>query len=503
MRLLSTLLVIFISWSSSASAQTSCTASSSTFQKMGRFLASVTGKTEKKGTAIVTDFNGVNIQSRTESLPDLTPQNGATGLVIDIDPTERHQPVWGFGANATESCVTNVNRLSDERRDEFMQRVFDPTAGAGFSYLRLPLGGNDYTLSDFSLDDTPNNQPDPELRKFNFDRMKSQVAFVLAAKRINPDLQLMISPWSAPAWMKDTGKLRGGILLKKYFDAYARYLVKALEEYKKYGVDIDQLTVLNEPLILGSRRSWGCPQMYMSVEDQREFIANHLAPLLQDARKRGINTQVLLHDHNWDDATETVNTLLNDPKARAVTGGVAFHCYTGTHTDAVKTMAPYPDVPRLNTECTSRLDGEKGPSGFHWWMYQESVDAIRDGFNGSIGWNLCLDEKGGPKNDHGCRGCRGMVTIHQKDKGRLEFNEEFYGLAQTSSVVKKGAVRIGSTDLPGSGLYNVAFQNSDGSIALVVRNDKAAPATVTIRNSDCEGLTYEIPAKGAVSFVWR
>ena len=69
------------------------------------------------------------------------------------------------------------------------------------------------------------------------------------AKRLNPRLTVLATPWSPPAWMKAGGSLVGGRLIDepRYYDAYARYLVKFVRAYRRAGVPIDYLTVQNEP----------------------------------------------------------------------------------------------------------------------------------------------------------------------------------------------------------------------------------------------------------------
>ena len=60
----------------------------------------------------------------------------------------------------------------------------------------------------------------------------------------------MASPWSAPAWMKQNSSLLGGGSLKEdMYETYADYLVKFVSEYKKLGIDISMLTLLNEPSV--------------------------------------------------------------------------------------------------------------------------------------------------------------------------------------------------------------------------------------------------------------
>jgi len=51
------------------------------------------------------------------------------------------------------------------------------------------------------------------------------------ARDLNPQLRLMGTPWSAPAWMKDNDYLNAGSLDAQYYDAFADYHVKFIEAY--------------------------------------------------------------------------------------------------------------------------------------------------------------------------------------------------------------------------------------------------------------------------------
>lgn len=423
-------------------------------------------------------------------------------LTIEVDAEERHQTMWGYGAALTDGCIANLDRLTAPERSKLLDEIFDQDQGAGFNYLRVPIGANDFSSSEYTFDDRPANAPDPDLEHFDFSREAEAISYLKAVKRINPELQLMASPWSAPAWMKSTGVLDGGVLLPEYYASYAAYLVKALEAFAAAGVPIDNFSALNEPLIGSAATHWGYPQMYMSETEMDKFLTGYLDPLLDRERQAGrLSVKLLLHDHNWNNASY-VGGLLDDPTIASETAGVAFHCYRGTPADMFSAMASHPGVPIFNTECTNMLAAGENNGDFEWWLANESLDVTRGGAVGALGWNLCLDDHGGPQNPGGCAGCRGMVTIHQDHS--VTFNEEFEALAQVSRFVRRGAVRIGSTDSSVQGVVNSAFENPDGQIALIMRNSESAPLSVQVNDRD-HGFSTQVllPAGGAAGLVWR
>jgi len=420
--------------------------------------------------------------------------------VINIDPSIKHQKMWGFGAAITDACVANMDRLSPEQRKDLMEKMFDPKKGAGLNILRLPIGSNDFAMSDYSLDDTPGNKPDPQLKNFNAEHLQSLIKFANEAKKYNPKLEVMMTPWSPPAWMKDTKSLDGGELQKKYFGAYADYLVKSIQALQAHGVSVKRMTILNEPLIWDAHEKWSYAQSFMDEKDQINFTENFLVPRLE---KISNPPQILLHDHNWGNGKLTLEMTKNQ-KLNPLISGVAYHCYGGDISNLKSSLKlQNHSLGSINTECSSTQTDDNNSGTFQWWMETQSVDAIRAGTSGALGWNLCLDEKGGPHVDAGCKNCRGLATITSGQNPQVQMNAEFYALAQTSHSVQPGAYRIESSDPQVDGIQNVAFENPDGSKVVVIRNSSDHPQTVSTQMSGCDMGSTTIPAGGAVTLKWQ
>ena len=134
----------------------------------------------------------------------------------------------GFGASITDASAWLIQqRMSPAQREALLRELFGRDGdGIGFDFARLTIGASDFSRHHYSLDDPPEGRPDPALRHFSLDANRADVIPVARqALAINPRLWLMASPWSAPAWMKDSGSLVKGTLLDEYNDAFARYLL--------------------------------------------------------------------------------------------------------------------------------------------------------------------------------------------------------------------------------------------------------------------------------------
>lgn len=83
--------------------------------------------------------------------------------------------------------------------------------------------------------------------------------------------------------------------------------------------------------------------------------------------------------------------------------------------------------------------------------------------------------------------------------GNVTFNEEFYSLGQMTKAIQPNAVRINST--ANASFNTVAFQNPDGSRALVALNPNSTTSTIRVY-VDGEHFTYAIPGKSVATFLW-
>ncbi|MBP6338711.1 MAG: hypothetical protein KA375_14015 [Vitreoscilla sp.] len=436
-------------------------------------------------------------RTRLLALDGASPSFGAVQPLaanIEVDAATRYQTMAGFGAAITDASAWLItNRMSATQRDALMQELFGRAqGGVGFDFTRLTIGASDFSRSHYSFDDQPAGGADLPLAKFSIDAQRADVLPVVKqALAINPELQVMASPWSAPGWMKTTDSLIKGELRPDRYDAFARYLVRYVDAFATEGVPIFALTIQNEP----NFEPGDYPGMKVTPAQRAEFVGKHLGPLLE---QRGLKTQVIDWDHNWN-APDNPLAVLADPVARRYISGVAWHCYEG----AVSAQGPvhdaYPDKDAWFTECSGGQWEPKWEVALPWMTRNVVIGSARGWARGALLWNLALDENFGPHLG-GCKDCRGVVTIDSKT-GVVTRNLEYYALAHASKFVRQGAQRIASTGAIGS-LDNVAFRNADdGSIVLVVCNSAASEQRFSVRYNG-QVLHYSLPAHSVATLVW-
>jgi glucosylceramidase len=435
-----------------------------------------------------------------EKQPALSRAADTAALTIQVDEQQQYQEIEGFGAAITgSSAYVMMHHLQGAQRSALLRELFDTKEGIGLRSIRMSVGASDFSTGPYSYNDRPSGERDDSLKHFSIEKEKAELIPVLQEIfRINPDIHLMGSPWSAPGWMKTSGKLEGGSLRKDAYSAFARYFEKYLAAFEQEGVHVDAISVQNEPQYEASY-----PTMKMTAPEQLDFIKNHLGPLL---RGKGLRTRILVFDHNWN-SPEYPITILNDPAAREYVDGSAFHCYEGSVDAMSKVHAAYPDKGLYFTECSGGSWAPGFANNLKWQTQTLLMGTLRNWSKNVMMWNMALDERNGPttnpmdtasKVNRGCMTCRGVVTV--STAGAVTRNVEYYTLGHFSRFVQAGARRIFSS--PAQGIENVAFLNKDGSKALVALNTTQAPVTFAVKQQRTV-YTYTLPPGAVATFSWK
>jgi glucosylceramidase len=413
----------------------------------------------------------------------------ATNQIIDVDAAKTYQTIDGFGFALTGGSAQLIQHMDPAARAALLQELFAFDGNnIGVSYLRLTIGASDMNDHVFSYDDLPEDQTDTAMAKFSLGPDRDDVIPVMKQiLAINPHIQILASPWSAPLWMKTSGIARGGVLKPEYFSAYATYFVKYIQAMKAEGISIDTLTIQNEPL-----NEKNTPSMLMLESEQDDFIKNDLGPAF---KKAGITTKIVLYDHNLDHPLYPLS-ILRDPAANKYIDGTGFHLYGG----AVDAMTQVHDAfPRKNLYFTEQSVTARSDNAINLSKPVASIiiGATRNWSRNVLLWNLAADPSNGPHtNDGGCTFCRGAVTIDGDKVTRLL---AYYTLAHASKFARPGSIRIESNTL--DSLPNVAFKTPDGKKVLIVANTTSATQKFDVR-SGSSLFTTSLNAGSVGTYIW-
>lgn len=406
---------------------------------------------------------------------------------IVVDDAQTFQTIDGFGYCLTGGSASLIHGLPEATQDALLHELFATDSNnIGVSYLRISIGASDLSASVFSYDDVAAGDTDPTLASFSIDKEKADLIPVLKKiLAIAPDIKILGSPWSAPAWMKTNGSFKGGSLQPSYYAVYAQYFVKYIQAMKAAGIPIDAITPQNEPL-----NEYNNPSMLMVASDQATFIKNDLGPAFQAA---GITTKIIVYDHNADHP-DYPNTIYADAGASAFVNGSGFHLYAGDISVLTTVHNAYPDKQVYFTEQWVGGPGNFGED-LKWHVSTLIIGATRNWSRNVLEWNLAADASYGPHTDGGCSTCLGALTIGTG----VTRNVSYYIIGHAAKFVRPGSVRI-STALVGS-LSNVAFKRTDGKKVLLVVNTGTTTAAFNIKYNS-KIVTPSLPAGAVGTYIW-
>lgn len=416
---------------------------------------------------------------------------------IFVDPTKKFQTFLGIGAALTDASAETYAKLPQEKRNEVITKFFDTQNGIGYSLARTSIASCDFSSSSFSY----LQANDTLLQTFSIDHdMQYRIPFikdVIAAA--GGKLTLYASPWSPPAWMKDNNDvLHGGKLLPAFFKAWAMHYVKFIQAYAQAGVPVWGITVQNEPM---AKQRW--ESCIYTAEEERDFIKNYLGPAMHDAGFQ--DKKIIAWDHNRDLLYQRTDAVLSDPEAAKYIWGIGLHWYEswnggGKIFDNVRRVhEAFPETHLLFTEgCVESYDSSR----VREWRYGEiyGSNMIQDFNNGVVGWtdwNIFLDETGGP--NHVQNFC--FAPMHANTKtGELIFLNSYYYIGHFSKFIRPGAQRIISSSSNGK-LLTTAFENTDGSIAVVVMNSSDNNLHYRIQINGVAAATESLPHSIQTIFI--
>ena len=189
-----------------------------------------------------TNLKKLKYLNKSDNLKSNKNLNNLENNLIILYPDIEYQKIIGFGGAFTEAAGYAFSKLPQTAKDTFIKDYFSED-GNNYSLCRTHIGSCDFCLDTYSYSN------DPSLSDFSIERdNKYLIPLIKSALNENPNISLIATPWSPPAFMKDNNRLkRGGKILDKYKDLWSKYLVKYIQEYEKQGININYMTIQNEP----------------------------------------------------------------------------------------------------------------------------------------------------------------------------------------------------------------------------------------------------------------
>lgn len=411
---------------------------------------------------------------RQEEELELQPDGGEENCLLNLYPSVTYQVFEGFGGALTEAAGYVYHQMNQEHRDEMLREYFT-TDGMGYRMARIPIDSCDFSLGHYEAVEDP---ADETFRSFQFKRVEQNILPLLndAQKAHGGRLEIMLTPWSPPAYMKINGdRNHGGELKQEYKKTWAEYICRYIKEYKNRGYLVKRISLQNEPK---ADQTWD--SCVYTTSQEKEFLRDYMYPALQ-ANDLG-DIEVFIWDHNKERAYERACGII-DETTRHMVSGIAFHWYSGDHFEALGMIRDkFPDKKLILSEAC--IEYSKFASDDYLKNAQkyahDMIGNMNHGMNGFYDWNIVLDEAGGP--NHVGNFCDAPFLYDTDRKELIRRNTADY-LWHFTHFIKPGAVRIGISNYSDA-LEATAFLNPDDGIAAVLLNRTCHDIKVNVRLED-------------------
>lgn len=418
-------------------------------------------------------------------------------LNLNLDPVKTQlggRPMEGFGACFNELGWTSLSALAEADREAVMRELFDPAAGARFTYCRMPIGANDFATEAYSLDETDG---DFALKNFSIEHdRKTLIPFIQAARRHQPKLRLWASPWTPPSWMKrnhfyaeaaaypgmgfkdnairpdQIGHEGEDMFIQepRYFETYARYFGRFIDAYRAEGIPVGVVMPQNE---------FNSAQNFPSCTWTAEGLARFLRYLGPEMQKREVDVFFGTLERGNPKLLETV---MADPEAAKFVKGVGVQWAGKNALPKIHREFPKLTIFQSEQECG---DGQNAWSytGYCWQLMKHY---FRSGASGYMYWNISTENGG--KSSWGWAQ-NALVTV-DADAKTYRWSPDYYLLKHLTHFVDVGARAL---ELSGTCDDALAFVNPDGTVAVLLRNELPHPQSVQVQVGG-RGVEVELPA---------
>lgn len=343
-----------------------------------------------------------------------------------------------------------------------------------YNQVRIPIDSCDFSLEHYEADSVPD---DVEWKAFSFERVEKYILPLLdaAQEAYGGKLDIMLTPWSPPAYMKTNGERNhGGKLKEKYQAQWAEYICRYIEEYRARGYQVTKLTLQNEPKAV---QTWD--SCVYTAKEEKAFLKDYIWTALQKHHLDDI--EIYIWDHNKERAFEWAEEIIDEETDHMI-AGVAFHWYSGDHFEALRMIREkFPDKKLLLSEACieySKFAADDYLKNAQKYAH-DLIGNLNQGLSTFLDWNLILDEEGGP--NHVKNFCDAPFLYDTKKKELLQGNIADY-LWHFSHFIEEGAVRIGVSRYTDD-LEIAAFKQGEKIVfVLLNQTKKKIPAYIRLQD---------------------
>lgn len=423
---------------------------------------------------IVSTWYKENKRCRQKEELRLIPDGGEENCLLNLYPSMTYQVFEGFGGALTESAGYIYNQMNDEHKAQMLCEYFGADK-MGYRMVRIPVDSCDFSLGHY---EAVENAEDKTFAGFQLERVEKNILPLLndAQKVYGGTLEIMLTPWSPPAYMKSNrDRNHGGELKPEYRKVWADYICRYIKEFRKRGYLVKRISLQNEPK---AAQTWD--SCIYSAQQEKEFLRDYMWPALQENDLSDV--EVFIWDHNKERAFERACEIIDETTDYMVSG-IAFHWYSGDHFNALGMIRErFPDKKLILSEACieySKFAADDYLKNAQKYAH-DMIGNMNHGMNGFYDWNVVLDESGGP--NHVGNFCDAPFLYDTKTKDLIRRNTADY-LWHFTHYIKPGAVRIGVSSYSDE-VEATAFLNPDNHIVCILLNRTSHDIKVNLRVED-------------------
>lgn len=457
--------------------------------------------------------------------------NKAEGVtVVSLGGDEEGVTFRAWGTTFNELDWDAFNLLTRNEQDEVMHNLFAPTGDLHFTHGRVSMNANDYARSWYSCDDVVG---DLGLRHFNIERDKRNIIpLARAAQKYCPQLQLFMSPWSPPAWMKinqdypvvpnqyntmdprqgyllymDDGRAlnpdemkllgdRNGVFPRRlasqdffiqdprYLQCYAEMFCRFIDLYAEQGLPITKVMYQNEAYSYTPY-----PGCAWTAEGTLRFNNEHLAPTLA---KRHPDVELWIGTFNTN-RLDYVEKILDDPTLQKNVKGVGtqWEC----RNNLTQLRKRYPNLRFMQSESECGNGSMDWAAGEHTFFLLS--DNLGNGCDEYYNWNFILTDNG--ESPWGWKQ-NALIQVDSKTR-RMRYTAEYFAYKHFSHFVTPGTQMVGYAGRDYSRTPIVVFRTPEGGYIVTAGNFTDQPHTASVKIGK-KYLNIQTAPHSFNTFVW-
>ena len=433
-------------------------------------------------------------------------------VVVNVNANTNGIPFQAWGTTFNELDWDAFNMLTRNEQDEVMRNLYSKDGDLHFTHGRISMNANDYARAWYSCSEVPG---DFQLKYFNIDHDKQNIIpLARAAQKYCPELQLFMSPWSPPAWMKinndypvvpskynkmderqgylvymDNDKTadenemkllgdRNGVFPKRlasqdffiqdprYLQCYADMFCRFIDLYKAEGLPITKIMYQNEAYSYTPY-----PGCAWTAEGTLRFNNEYLAPTL---RKNHPDVELWLGTINTN-RLDYVEKILDDKTLQNNITGIGTQWECRNNLPQLRQRYPNHRIMMSESECgNGSMDWKAGEHTFFLIS-----DNLGNGVDEYYNWNFILADNG--TSTWGWTQ-NALIQVDSKTH-KMRYTAEYYAYKHFSHFIKKGTEMVGYSGREYSDTPVNVFRNGKSYIVTAGNfTDKESNLTVNVCN---------------------